>query len=179
MTDREAAVRAYTSAWSLRDEQAIRTVLAKCWTPRTSYVSPLTDEVRGIDGMVSLILDFPVMFPGARLRATTTPQVHPHAAFFGWQLSSSRRIRTLGQDYGRTLDGLDVLEFDDDGRIRRITALFGVHARPTGATGTPGAASTPTSEDGGRGEQPAVVELPDQSGRESASAPAATGGIMS
>jgi hypothetical protein len=164
VTDREEAVRAYTTAWSLRDEQAIRTVLARCWTPSTSYVSPLTDEVRGIDGMVSLILDFPVMFPGARLRATTSPQVHPHAAFFAWQLSSSRRIRTLGQDYGRTLDGLDVLEFDDDGRIRRITALFGIQARPTGAAPASGVA-----------ERPAVVELPET---EAASVSATSGGIM-
>lgn len=133
MIDRNEAIRSYTRAWGLREESEIRKALESCWTASSSYISPLTDEVRGIEGLVGLILDFPVMFPSAVLRATSRPDTHHHAAFFTWELSSSMRIRTLGRDFGRTLAGVDFVEFGPDSKIWRITAFFGVDPKAAGA----------------------------------------------
>lgn len=129
MIDREQMLAAYEQAWTQQDESAIRAELERCWTPDSTYVSPLTDVVQGIDGLTGLILDFPVMFPDAQVRPTGPPDVHHDVAYFPWQLTSTRRIRTMGRDYGRSLDGVDVVEFAEDGRIRRIMAFFGIDHR--------------------------------------------------
>lgn len=126
MTDREQLLAAYERAWDHREEHRIRAELERCWKPDSTYVSPLTDVVRGVEGLVNLILDFPVMFPGARLRPTSKPDVHHDVAYFTWRLTSTTRIRMMGHDYGLELDGVDFVEFDPEGAIRRITAFFGV-----------------------------------------------------
>ena len=123
--DRWRVLAAYTAAWGQNSEEDIRQVLADCWTEASTYVSPLTDEVRGVGGLASLILDFPVMFPGASIGTTRPPDVHHDAACVPWRMRSTAPIRTLGRDFGRALDGVDFVEFDDEGRIRRITAFFG------------------------------------------------------
>lgn len=123
--DRESVLSAYASAWERTSEEDIRQALATCWTDTSTYVSPLTDVVRGIGGLTNLILDFPVMFPGAAMGTTADPDVHHDAACVPWRMHSTAPIRTLGRDFGRTLDGVDFIEFDDAGRIRRITAFYG------------------------------------------------------
>jgi hypothetical protein len=123
--ERQHVLTAYAQAWAHQEEQTIRDALGRCWTDSSVYVSPLTDLVRGIEGLTNLILDFPVMFPGATVRATSDWDIHHDVAYFTWQLSSTAPIRTLGRDFGKCLNGVDFVEFEDDGRIRRINAFFG------------------------------------------------------
>jgi len=122
---------AYASAWALNGEEAIRQALDDCWTDASTYVSPLTDVVRGLAGLTNLILDFPVMFPGASMGATGRPDIHHDAACVPWRMRSTAPIRTLGRDFGLCLDGVDFVEFDGTGRIHRITAFFGFTAPAT------------------------------------------------
>jgi hypothetical protein len=124
--DREGAIAAYERAWVEQDEDRIREVLAQCWTTDSTYVSPLTDTVRGVEGLASLILDFPVMFPGATMTHTSPPNVHHDVACYSWRLTSTARIRTMGRDFGLSLDGLDFVHFGEDGMINAITAFFTV-----------------------------------------------------
>jgi hypothetical protein len=124
--DREQLLAAYERAWKHREEPGIRAELEGCWTPDSTYVSPLTDVVRGVEGLVNLILDFPIMFPGARVEHTSRPDVHHDVAYFTWRLTSTTRIRMLGHDYGLSVEGVDFVEFDPSGAIRRINAFFGV-----------------------------------------------------
>jgi hypothetical protein len=124
--ERGSVLAAYTAAWTQDSEDGIRQALAECWTETSTYVSPLTDVVHGIAGLTSLILDLPVMFPGASIGTTRQPDVHHDAACLSWRMNSSAPIRTMGRDYGLSLDGVDFVEFDDTGRIRRITAFFGL-----------------------------------------------------
>jgi hypothetical protein len=126
--DREQVLAAYAAAWAQTDETAIRRALEACWTEVSTYVNPLTDLVTGIAGLTNLILDFPVMFPGVRMQGTGEPDLHHDAACFTWQMCSTAPIRTLGRDFGRCLDGVDFIEFDEEGLIRRITSFFGVAA---------------------------------------------------
>jgi hypothetical protein len=131
VTDRERLLAAYERAWVHHEEPGIRAELEACWTPDSTYVSPLTDVVRGVEGLVNLILDFPVMFPGARMEHTSQPDVHHDVAYFTWRLTSTTRIRMLGRDHGLAVDGVDFVEFDPAGAIRRITAFFGVQQHLT------------------------------------------------
>jgi hypothetical protein len=131
-TDRLEALKAYARAWSLPAEQAIRRELDLCWTEHSTYVNPFTDVVCGIEGLLSLILDFPVMFPNATVRGTTIPDTHHDMARFSGRLRSSAPIRVLGRDFGTEVDGQDYVQFDPDGRIRRSVAFFDIRggARP-------------------------------------------------
>jgi hypothetical protein len=131
-TARLEAVSAYERAWSLPDAGKIRTELAQCWTAHSTHVTPLTDIVQGVDGLTNLILDFPVMFPGATFRITSPPDLHHDVARFAWRRQSTARIRTMGRDFGFSVEGLDYLEFDPQNRIRRVIAFFGppTHGHP-------------------------------------------------
>jgi hypothetical protein len=129
--DRGSALAAYASAWAQDSEEAIRETLETCLTESSTYVNPLTDEVHGVSGLTSLILDFPVMFPGASLGTRAGPDVHHDSACLPWRMRSTEPIRTLGRDFGLTLDGVDFVEFDDSGLIRRVIAFFGVTATGT------------------------------------------------
>jgi hypothetical protein len=119
------AVAAYERAWSLPDDSEIRAELAQCWTARSTHVTPLTDLVQGLDGLTNLIHDFPVMFPGATFHITSPPDLHHDVARFAWRRQSTARIRTMGRDFGFSIEGLDYLEFDPQNRIRRVIAFFG------------------------------------------------------
>jgi hypothetical protein len=158
--DREQVLTAYEQAWTHEDEDQVRTALSSCLSDVSTYQSPLTDTVRGVEGLTNLILDLPVMFPGATLRRASTPAFHNDVACFAWELRSTARIRTLGRDYGTTLGGIDVLEFDDEHRISRVTAFFGFgHQDAPAPTGSLDLGSARTQqvvnlpENGARGER--------------------------
>ena len=153
MVDSEQVLAAYVRAWGHREEPDIRGELERCWTPDSTYVNPLTDVIRGLEGLVSLILDLPVIFPGAEFRPTSPADIHHDVAYFTWRLTSSTRIRMLGRDYGTTVDGVDFVQFAPDGHIRRINAFFGVDHR----LGRPDPAANGATRD--RTEAHAVLDL--------------------
>jgi hypothetical protein len=134
--DREQVLAAYERAWSGQDEADIKEALASCWTASSTYVSPLTDSIRGIDGFTALILDFPVMFPGATMQLHGTANAHHDVACCAWTLKSTARIRTMGRDHGMSLTGVDFVQFDEQGMISVVTAFFDVE-RPAVRHGDP------------------------------------------
>ena len=70
-----------------------------------------------------------MLFPDVQIRRGGEPDtVHTHARY-PWRLSSTARIRMLGKDFGHALDGTDVIEFNDDGTIKKVVSFFG---SPTG-----------------------------------------------
>lgn len=123
--DRVEAIESYVRAWSGRQDVSIPAELARCWTTNSTHVNPFTDPVRGIDGLTNLILDFPAMFPGATVRLTSVPDIHHDVARFAWRLQSTAPIRILGRDFGLAVEGLNVAEFDQANRIRRVIVFFG------------------------------------------------------
>jgi hypothetical protein len=124
-TRRLEAIAAYGRAWTLEDESAIGAELEHCWTQDSTHVTAFTDLVRGIGGLTRLILDLPVLFPGATLQTTSPPDIQQDAARIAWRLQSTSRIRVLGRDFGYTVDGTDHVDFSADHRIRRVVATFG------------------------------------------------------
>ena len=130
--DRTQALRAYSRAWSQSSTETICACLAECWTSGSTYVNPFTDVICGVEGLTSLIMDYPVIFPDAAVTPTCEPDEHHAVARLPWLLSSSAPIRILGKDFGRAMRGMDVVEFDADNKIRRVTSFFGCHSTQQG-----------------------------------------------
>jgi hypothetical protein len=122
---RAEAVEAYGRAWSRPDEAAIGVELERCWTAQSTHVGPVTDTVTGVAGLTRLILDLPVMFPGARFRVTSPTDFHHDSARFAWRLESTVPIRMGGRDFGFSAEGLDCLDFDPQNRIIRVVSFVG------------------------------------------------------
>ena|SRR5664279_3095522 len=123
--DRGRVLDAYERAWSESDEDKVRAWIQECWTSSSTYVNPLTDMVRGVDGLERLILDYRDIFPDVDIRPCAPADIVDQHARWPWRLSSTVRIRMLGKDYGHVMDGLDIIEFDDDGKIKSVVGFFG------------------------------------------------------
>jgi hypothetical protein len=151
--DRLKAVGSYERAWTVPAEGNIRDELELCWTPDSTHVNPFTDTVQGIDGLTRLILDFPIIFPGAAFRIAGTPDLHHDVARFAWQLRSTARIRMLGRDFGFSVEGLDYVEFDKQNKIRKVVSFYGPLAPDAS-----GVVKARTGTAGARQQGPTVVD---------------------
>jgi hypothetical protein len=127
--DRDRTLKAYERAWAQSDEAQIRAWLSPCWTPTSTYVNAFTDTVSGLDGLTRLIMDYPVLFPDAQITPRGEQDAHHQHARYCWRLSSTARIRILGNDFGCALDGLDIIEFDRGDKIKSVVAFFGCPER--------------------------------------------------
>jgi hypothetical protein len=121
---RLAAVDAYQQAWLHHDDDAIRSALRQCWTLSSCYVNPFVDPVVGVEALAQLIIDYPVIFPDVMIRPAGEVALNHGHACYRWVLTSSSTIRVKGANYGRSMSGHDVIEFDDQGRILRVMAFI-------------------------------------------------------
>src|SRR5947209_4414466 len=91
-------------------------LVAEGWTPDATFVDPLFaatghDEIATIaDAVVS-------GYPGQRFVRTTELDEHHDIVRYGWAL--------VATDGSVTVEGLDVAELAEDGRIRKVTGFFG------------------------------------------------------
>jgi hypothetical protein len=121
---RLAAVDAYQQAWRYGNDDAIRSALAQCWTTISCYVNPFVDPVVGVEALAQLIIDYPVIFPDAMICPAGEVALNHGHACYRWVLTSSATIRVNGANYGRSMSGHDVIEFDEQGQIRRVLAFI-------------------------------------------------------
>jgi hypothetical protein len=105
----------YGAAWQEPDEHARRELLDRCWAADGVYCDP-TAVVRGREALVAHLGDFQERLPGHRLVLSSDVDEHHDWVRFGWQL--------LSPDGAVVIDGLDVGERDEDGRLRRIVGFF-------------------------------------------------------
>lgn len=111
-----ATVDRYCEAWSIADDAGRRALLESVWAPDATYTDP-TAHVEGVDGLSTHIAGVRQQYPGAVIERTTAVDGHHGHARFGWQL---RRAD------GSTLpEGIDIVDFNPDGRIARIVGFFG------------------------------------------------------
>ncbi|ADP85134.1 nuclear transport factor 2 family protein [Pseudofrankia inefficax] len=104
------------SAWTERDADRRRKILADCCAPDVVYVSPL-GAATGLDQFTDLIGEVQRGYPGYRPVRTTAIDLHHRNARLEWAFRDSA---------GRTtLTGLDILVFSDEPLIVAMTAFFG------------------------------------------------------
>jgi hypothetical protein len=143
---------AYGRAWAGVDEAEVRDLVGRCWAPSGSYTNPFVDPVSGVDGLARVILDYQVLFPGARINSVGRPLFHHDHACWRWALSSSASILVRGANYGYVLTGQDIIRFGADHRILAVVAFFDERCttrtsfvRPFGHAVTGGTWSSPAA----------------------------------
>ncbi len=108
-------VAAYGAAWLATDEQDRLALLARAWAPDGVYCDPL-DLVTGREALAAHIAATQASLAGGRVEVTGEPTRHHDSALFHWRITDASGATVL--------TGLDVVQFDDAGRIRRLTGFF-------------------------------------------------------
>jgi hypothetical protein len=109
-------VAAYGAAWGEADESSRRKLLEEAWADDGVYCDP-TANVEGREGLVAHIAGFHQQFPGARIDVTSGVEEHHGWLRFAWAMVDGE---------GATLmEGFDVGEVAQDGRLQRIVGFFG------------------------------------------------------
>lgn len=109
-------IETYTSAWNETDENKQRTLLARVWADGATYTDPMA-HAAGAEELVALVNQFQQQMPGAKIVQTSAIDEHHGRLRFGWAL--------VGPDGSRTMEGIDVGELAEDGRIKSILGFFG------------------------------------------------------
>ena len=108
---------AYDAAWNESDHAARAELLARSLTTDAELVDPTSGCFKGRDAINQRIAGFSERFPGARLRLTSGTDEHNGYARYGWAIDAA--------DGSVMLEGIDIVERDEDNRFRRVIMFFG------------------------------------------------------
>jgi hypothetical protein len=111
MPTAEDVMRAYIALWSTPDEAERRRLAEAALTEDVTVFYPAV-EARGRDEVVAAIGNLHGRIPGVRFEATTGIAQH-----HGWLREAWRMFRG---DCAVIVDGVDVAEMAEDGRLRRV-----------------------------------------------------------
>lgn len=105
----------YIAVWNETDAARRRTLIARTWADRASYVDPMLKcEGRdGIDAMVKAVHD---KYPGHRFSRTSDVDSHNGRARFNWELAP--------QGGPALVKGIDFATLSADGRLHEVTGFF-------------------------------------------------------
>jgi hypothetical protein len=118
--DRSTSIDLYTAAWAETDRARQQALLARCWTPDTTYEDPQTPAVRGTDALLAVIAGFHQAWPGARISLNSAVEEYRQVGRFNW---------ILQQPTGSTTYGTDFVEFNDQNQLIRVVGFFSHLAR--------------------------------------------------
>jgi ketosteroid isomerase-like protein len=110
-------LRAYDAAWNESDQAARSQLLERSLTEDAELFDPTTGRFQGRDAINERIAGFSERFPGARLTLTSGVDEHNGFARYAWAIYAA--------DGSLILEGIDVVERDDDNRLRRVVMFFG------------------------------------------------------
>lgn len=116
-------LRAYDAAWNEPDQEARSQLLERSLTEDAELIDPTTGRFEGRDAINERIAGFSERFPGARLTLTSGVDEHNGFARYAWAINAA--------DGSLILEGIDVVERDDDNRLRRVVMFFGPLPRAT------------------------------------------------
>ncbi|MEV6275296.1 nuclear transport factor 2 family protein [Nocardia sp. NPDC051832] len=112
----EKLINTYCAAWSEPDPEQRRELLSRVWAEGATYTDPTVHAV-GLDSLLDHIDAVLSRRPGAAVLRTSAIDVHHEVARFAWHVVLA--------DGTALPEGLDLVEFAEDGRIRRIVGFFG------------------------------------------------------
>ena len=112
----DAALDAYDRAWNVADRAERRRLLEAALTEDCELIEP-RGRFSGRDAIVGRLEGFAERFPGAKVEITTAVDEHNGFARYGWRIH--------GADGAPMLDGIDVVERAENGRLRRVVMFFG------------------------------------------------------
>lgn len=106
----------YDQAWNVPDGEERRRLLEGAVTDNCELIEP-RGRFTGREAIFERISGFASRFPGARVDITTNVDEHNGLARYEWTITD--------RDGALVLDGLDVVERAEDGKIRRVIMFFG------------------------------------------------------
>ena len=107
---------AYIAAWAEKDEAKRNAFIEKCWADDGLYCDPQA-EGRGRQALSQIIGGFHQQVPGARIDLASGIDQHHNQIRFAWNFVQA--------DGKVAIEGIDVGELADDGRIARIVGFWG------------------------------------------------------
>jgi hypothetical protein len=115
MNDHPSAFDHMLAAWNEPDHDRVRSHLDRALAPTVTFVDP-TIVTRGIDEFEANVREFRSSFPDARCYRTSGFDAHHRHYRYSWAIDSG----------GATIiEGVDVVELDDDERVVRVQGFFG------------------------------------------------------
>jgi hypothetical protein len=115
-TDLTTTIDGNLAAYSNPDGATRRTQLEAVWAADGTLIDPPIDGT-GIAGIDALMAAVQSQFPGHTFRRTSGVDAHHDVARYSWALVAS--------DGSVSLEGLDVVEVDAEGRLTRILGFIG------------------------------------------------------
>jgi len=115
MSDFDAIADAYIDMWNETDTTARKARIEQLFAPDGRYTDPLAD-VTGHDQIDAMINAVQQQFPGMHSTLVGPVDAHHRQARFGWALGPAGA--------GSLIDGFDVLERDDDGRVTLVLGFL-------------------------------------------------------
>jgi hypothetical protein len=116
MSDMTATIDSNLDAYGEPDAARRQALISQAWAGDGHLVDPPLDG-RGHDGIDGMFAAVQGQFAGHRFRRTTGVDAHHEFARYGWEL--------VAPDGSVTLGGMDVAQFDDDGKLVRVVGFFG------------------------------------------------------
>lgn len=130
MSDPHAAeLLAYVRAWSEPDTDLAEALLSSCWTEASEIIGP-GYHFKGTGAVLAEIERFHAEQPGCRAVVTSAFDTHGHWTRF--TIAMIEPDGTLGHE------GWDIVEQDDDGKIRRVITFWGPLPDPGTRIRSPG-----------------------------------------
>jgi hypothetical protein len=121
--DATETVTAYGNAWNEPDEGKRRALLEAAWADDGVYCDP-TVIAEGREALLAHIAGLREAFVGARIETTSGVEEHHGWARFAWSM--------IDGNGDTAIEGFDVCELADDGRLQRIVGFFGPFPAATG-----------------------------------------------
>ncbi|MEX2226371.1 MAG: nuclear transport factor 2 family protein [Dehalococcoidia bacterium] len=109
-------VAAYIAAWSETDDAKRRALIEQAWAEDGLYVDPAA-EGRGRDALAQIIAGFHAQAPGGRIDVASGIDQHHNQVRFAWNFVQA--------DGKTAIEGIDVGELAEDGRLARIVGFWG------------------------------------------------------
>jgi hypothetical protein len=106
----------YVGAWNERDADQRRRMLESCVTQDAELIDP-TGRWKGVAGLVERIGHYHSAAPGTQVVTASGLDSHNDVVRYAW--------RIVDEQGGEIMDGIDVAECADDGRLRRILMFHG------------------------------------------------------
>lgn len=120
-TDRyQNAADRYFAAWNATGPEDLAKAVAAAWTPGGGYTDPLAD-VRGHDGIASVIAAVHEQFPGFVFRPLGAVDGHHDTLRFAWELVDGT---ASSGEAAAPVAGFDVVTLDAQGRIEQVLGFL-------------------------------------------------------
>ena len=105
----------YVAAWNVEGLDNIKFALTAFWTEESTYIDYKTPLVTGIDALAELIQQSYSVVPGRTFSQLTRVDEHNNMGRYTWRIHLTD---------GTTADGMDYIEFNNDGFITRIVGFL-------------------------------------------------------